>query len=144
MEYNEHIGKYISYLYRIGQCFINKRLEPYNIGSGQFPYLMVLFNKDGISQESINEIVRMDKATTVRAIKKLVAEGYVHRKRDLLDRRSYKIFLTDRGLSMKPIIFNILREWNSILLKNMDDQEKIFALKLLGKMAENISQLKNN
>ena len=105
---------------------------------------MVLFNKDGISQESINEIVRMDKATTVRAIKKLVAEGYVHRKRDLLDRRSYKIFLTDRGLSMKPIIFNILREWNSILLKNMDDQEKIFALKLLGKMAENISQLKNN
>ncbi len=144
MEYNENIGKYISFIYRTGQCYINRRLESFNIGSGQFAYLMVLFHRDGISQEAINEMVKMDKATTVRAIKKLIDQGYVYRKRDLRDKRSYKIFLTEGGISLKPTILNILKEWNSLLLKDMDDEEKNFALRLLGKMTENISQFKNN
>lgn len=144
MEYNENIGKYISFIYRTGQCYINRRLESFNIGSGQFAYLMVLFHQDGLSQDAINEIVKMDKATTVRAIKKLVEEGYVYRKRDLADKRSYKVFLTDKGSSIKDIIFKVLREWNCLLLKDLDDQEKNLALKLLGRMTENISQFKNN
>lgn len=144
MEYYENIGRYISYLYRMGQCYINKELEPYNIGSGQFTYFMVLYNEDGISQETISERVKMDKATTGRAIKKLAEEGYVYRRRDLEDKRSYQIFLTDKGISMKPIIVNILKEWNSLLLEDMEISDKKSAVELLEKMAENISQHKKN
>lgn len=132
----ENIGKYISYIYRMAQCFINKKLEPYHIGSGQYTFLLVLFREDGISQEVLSEMVKVDKATTGRAIKRLVEEEYVYRLRDPEDKRSYQIFLTDKGHLLKPILMDILKEWNHLLLQ--DQEEKKQAVELLGKMARNI------
>lgn len=136
----ENIGKYISYIYRMAQCFINEKLEPYHIGSGQYIFLLVLFREDGINQEILSEIVKVDKATTGRAIKRLIEEEYVYRLRDPEDKRSYQIFLTDKGRLLRPILMDILKEWNSLLLQ--DQEEKKQAVELLEKMAKNIYQYK--
>ena len=42
----ENIGKYISQLYRRGGAFISKGMEKYNIGQGQFMFLMELYTQD--------------------------------------------------------------------------------------------------
>lgn len=124
----------------MAQCFINEKLEPYHIGSGQYIFLLVLFREDGINQEILSEIVKVDKATTGRAIKRLIEEEYVYRLRDPEDKRSYQIFLTDKGRLLRPILMDILKEWNSLLLQ--DQEEKKQAVELLEKMAKNIYQYK--
>ena len=144
MEQNENIGRYISYFYRMGQRYINNKLEAYHIGSGQYTYLLVLFNEDGISQEALSERIKIDKATTGRAIKKLIQEGYVYRRRDPNDGRCYQIFLTDQGNAIKPIVHNVLKEWNELVLKDMKKKKKKHAVELLRKMSDNICQYKNN
>lgn len=134
----EHMGGYISYLYRMSQCYVNKKLEPYHIGSGQFHYLLILYKKDGISQEYLSEEFKIDKATTGRAIKKLVEEGYVNRIRDPEDKRSYKIYLTQKGHSIKLVIMKVLKEWNDLLLEDIDEEEKQAGILVLQKMFKNI------
>ena len=80
--------------------------------------------EDGISQEELSERILVDKATTGRAIKKLVEEGYVVRHRDPKDKRSYQIYLTPKANSLKSTIFEILKEWNELLLNGIDEPER--------------------
>lgn len=131
------IGKYLSYIYRSGQCYIAKELEKYNIGSGQYFFLFSLYGEDGVSQETLTEKLKVDKATTGRAVQKLLEEGYVERQKDPKDRRAYKIYLTEKGKRMKPIIRRVVHNWVSSLLKDFNEEEKEIMLKLLNKMFEN-------
>ena len=133
----ESLGKWISVLYRQGQIYITNELKPYNIGYGQFPFLNVLFEKDGIHQEDISQILSIDKATTGRALKKLEGEGYVKRVRDTKDRRAYKIFLTHKGRKLEPILHQILSQWTSILSFDFSEKENERIKQLLGRMYQN-------
>ena len=90
----EPIAKYISLIYRKGNCFINREVSKFGIGSGQIMFLMQLYNKDGISQEELSENLNIDKATTCRAIKKLEEQGLLTRVKDEKDKRAYKLYLT--------------------------------------------------
>ncbi|MDD3840157.1 MAG: MarR family transcriptional regulator, partial [Clostridia bacterium] len=104
MDKDSSIGRYLSYIYRAGHCYIGKRLEEFNIGSGQYGLLLLLSKNDGISQESLSDINKLDKATVGRAIKKLENQGYVVRKQDELDKRAYKLYITPKGEKVVPEI----------------------------------------
>jgi DNA-binding MarR family transcriptional regulator len=120
----ESVGKAISYLYRYEQIYTGKKIEPYGIGSGQFPFLMRLYHEDGINQESLSDYLKIDKGTTARAIQKLVDEGYVFRQRDEKDRRSYRVFLTEKGKKLEPDMKKIASEWGDILFSGFDDSQR--------------------
>jgi len=45
----EALGSYISQIHKKSNVFITKRLSKYGIGSGQYMFLLKLYNKDGIS-----------------------------------------------------------------------------------------------
>lgn len=132
------IGKSISIIYRQGQCFINKMLEPYGISSGQFIFLSILYHKDGINQEEIAFRLDIDKGTTARAIKKLEEKGYVYRKKDTEDHRAQLVFLTQKAYDIKDDIYKILRSWTNILVSGFSEEDKNKAVTLLETMTENI------
>ncbi len=134
----EFIGKPISYLYRYEQIFIGKKIEPYGIGSGQFPFLMRLYREDGINQESLSDYLKIDKGTTARAIQKLVDEGYVLRQRDEKDRRSYRIFLSEKAKKLEPDMKKIASEWEDILFSGFDDNQRKEITNSLEIMFENV------
>ena len=137
----EFIGKAISYLYRYGQIYIGKKIEPYGIGSGQFPFLMRLYREDGINQESLSDYLKIDKGTTARAIQKLVDEGYVFRQRDEKDRRSYRVFLTEKGKKLEPDMKKIASEWEDILFSSFDDSQRREITNSLEIMFENVLKI---
>jgi DNA-binding MarR family transcriptional regulator len=138
MEHSRLIGKYISIIYRQGQCYINKRLEPYGIGSGQFIFLNILYHKDGIRQEDMAEFLDIDKGTTARAIKRLEEEGYVYRKTDSEDHRAQLIFLTQKAKDIEDDIKNILKSWTEILLSDFSMEDCKKAEELMEAMTNNI------
>jgi DNA-binding MarR family transcriptional regulator len=142
MRQQESIGRWISLIYRQEKIYIGKELERYNIGFGEVPFLMVLYKKDGLNQEDITKILYVDKATTGRAIKKLVEKGYVKRKRDLEDKRSYRIFLTAKARKVKPTIRKVLANWTSILSMEFSPKETERAIELLKRMHSNALELK--
>ncbi|WP_440951757.1 MarR family winged helix-turn-helix transcriptional regulator [Methanococcoides sp. FTZ1] len=138
---NEFSGKFISYLYRYGQIYIEKKIEPYGIGSGQFSFLMRLYHEDGVNQESLSNYLKIDKATTTRAIKKLVDRGYVFRQVDERDRRSYMIFLTEKGKKLEPEMKKIASEWEDILLSGFDEDQRKEIISSLEIMFGNVSRI---
>jgi DNA-binding MarR family transcriptional regulator len=135
---NKHfITKWISILYRYGQNHISRQLSLYDIGSGQYIFLLALYKKDGISQEEVSDHLKIEKATTAKAMKKLEKEGYIKRNTDSSDKRAYKVFLTKKALDMKPVIYDLLKNWTQVLMTGLTENEKETIYQLLEKMAKN-------
>ncbi|NEZ46933.1 winged helix-turn-helix transcriptional regulator [Clostridium niameyense] len=136
-------GKYISILYRSGSAYINKRLSEYNIGSGQYIFLLYLFLNNGKTQEEISRDLYIDKGTTARAIKKLEKEGYILKKVDEVDKRMQHIYITEKTIDIKMDIYKILQDWNNIIYGNLKKEEKELFLNLLEKVVCNCQFNKN-
>ena len=96
--------------------FTRNGSDPYNISYGQFPFLMALYREDGVNQETIAKRLLFNKATIARAIDKLERGGYVYRIQDEYDGRANRIFLTPKGMEIRPVLDQLAHEWNSILL----------------------------
>lgn len=134
MEKPETIGKVISYIYRYQRIFLDGELEPHGIGSGQFSFMMLLYLKDGVKQEALARIYKMDKATAARTIKKLEDAGYVYRKQDAEDKRAYNVFVSKKGRDIEAKMNKIALKWNDMVLSGFSEEEKQLNAAFLEKM----------
>lgn len=131
---HKSVGKYISILYRQAQSYIANQMKPYNIGGGQYMFLTILYERDGINQEELSNQLKMDKGTTARAIDKLEKAGYVIRKRNTEDRRVYNVFITDKARKIEPILYRTLISWTDILVGDLNQEERESLYMILEKM----------
>ena len=136
----ESIGHRISVLYRYTKIYVDREFAKYGIRSGQVPFLMALYRRDGVRQEALTELQNVDKATTTRAINRLESKGYVVREVDETDRRAYRIYLTEKAKKLRPVFRRSLERWTMILLKNFSESERKLLLKLLDRLAVNASE----
>ncbi|MCX7781158.1 MAG: MarR family transcriptional regulator [Negativicutes bacterium] len=134
----DRLGKHISLIYRYSQIYFNEQLKKFKLGSGQYIFLMSLFENNGITQEQLAAAVKFDKATTARAVAKLEEEGYVIRKISETDKRAYNLYITDKANAIKTELTAVLDEWNRIMLYNFAEQEKENVHNLIEKIGNNI------
>lgn len=135
---NESIGKSISIIYRYRQILVNHKLKPYNLGSGQHIFLINIARNEGINQKELTSLVKIDKATTAKALKKLEEHGYIYRQCDDVDRRYNQLFLTKKGHEIMPKIADILNEITEELVKGLDENECHQFKQSLNKILDNV------
>lgn len=140
----ESLGRYITTISRHLQTFINKRLEPYNIAAGQFFFFMTIYSHEGLYQDELSEMVLVDKITTSKMVKKLVDAGYVHKESDSRDRRFSRLYMTEKGHEVFPIVRRILDETTEILSSGLTQEEEQQVRALLPRMLSNIAQYTRN
>ncbi|HCK99734.1 MAG TPA: MarR family transcriptional regulator [Candidatus Marinimicrobia bacterium] len=136
-EHHVSIGRYLSCLYRHTQMYLDRQLRDYGLGYGSLSFLMILFRNDGIHQEELSRILNIDKATTARAIGKLINAGYLRREPDIHDRRASFICLTPEGISLKPELERLSQQWTEQLTAGFSDEERAQVYRLLDKMSRN-------
>lgn len=131
------VGKWVSIIDRYGQMYIERKYQKYGIGHGQLKFLMLLYQKDGVSQDALAHQLRMDKATTARAIQKLENLGYAKRQPSEEDRRVNLVYLTDQAIEIEEEIKEILFTWTNIITEGFTDEEKGQLLDMLKRIADN-------
>jgi len=120
----EAVGKYISVIYRYMNSLMDKELEVYDIDRGQFPFLIPLYHREGVSQNELCQFYKMDKAAAVRALNKLEKNGYVIRMTDPDDKRQHQIYLTKKAKIFEPQLYDIIKNIEKKILKDIDEQDK--------------------
>lgn len=137
----EHLGKHISLLYRYSQIYFNTELKKYRLGSGQYIFLLSLLENEGINQEQLANLVKIDKTTTARAVAKLMREGYVRREISPEDHRAYVLHSTDKARDVAENIRLLMDDWNDTMLKGFSAADKQKMQTLLKRAIKNV--LKN-
>lgn len=136
---NEYLGKYISLIHRQANVFFTKEFSKFGFGSGQYMFMIYLYENDGISQEALSRLVNIDKGTTAKAIKKLEELELITRSKDLNDKRINKIYLTSKALNIKNDFFSVLTKWENILTNELSTEEVSKSLKLLNRVTKNVT-----
>jgi DNA-binding MarR family transcriptional regulator len=133
----EPIGKLISQLHRQNQKTLTRQLVSYGIGSGgQHSFLKLILGRPGITQEQLTNELKFDKATTARAVKLLEQSGYIERKVDPNDRRSYLIYPTSKAMDFAPILQEMLNGLNRKLTRHLTDEEEMQLISLLQRISQ--------
>lgn len=131
------IGKHISIAYRYAMSFFRIEMSKFNLNPSHHFILFALYRHDGISQESLSKELHVDKATITRSIKSLLSEGFIERRQDPNDKRSYMIFLTPKAMEIKPKVHEMFSKWNDIILEGLTEEEVDMAYTLLKKISTN-------
>ncbi|MGB4985150.1 MAG: anaerobic ribonucleoside-triphosphate reductase activating protein [Erysipelotrichaceae bacterium] len=124
----------ISLLYRYIQKYLDKYLGPYNLGSGQIPFLIVINENDGITTLELSKKLDFDKGTASKSISKLEELGYIEIKVDDNDKRIKRLFTTNKTQAIVAKLYEIHTECYRLLTIGVEEER---FLSDLNKLKEN-------
>jgi len=130
-------GAVVSITSRGRFIFLNDRLRPLGLSAGQFPVLMLLYKEQNIMQETLVRHYHLDKGTIARAVKKLEDAGYIRRIVDPDNRRAVRLFLTEKGEDLAPVLHAIHHEWEEQVLTGLSQEQKETLNSLMRTVAQN-------
>lgn len=87
-----------------------RQFKPYDVTPEQWAVLNRLWERDGTTPKEISEKTFKDLPNTARILEKLLRKKLVVRQPDPADRRSSRVFLTDRGRSLKGVLVPIAQD----------------------------------
>lgn len=90
-------GFLLGLTHRRASALLQHRLRNYDITSEQWSVLFHVVHDEGMIQKTIAELTFKDKPTITRILNQLEQKGYIVRKADEQDRRSYRIYSTEQG-----------------------------------------------
>lgn len=141
IKYN--IGRLISILHRQAQMFHTQQLKDINISSSEFPFLLYLNSKDGVTQETLVTFYGMDKAAVTRSIQSLEEKELVYREKSKDDLRCNHIYLTDKSRKLMPELRQRVDRWSDYLREDLNSDEVEQVINVLVKMVEKVERNRN-
>lgn len=134
------INRHISQIYRLSRRFFAKKLESYDFDVGQFPFLFLLFEKEGVTQEYLSADLGMDKGTTARSLALLEEKGLIFRKSDKSDRRINHVFLTSKARGMEDELLKIKKALRDAQFEGFSQQERELAQQFIMRIRDNMNK----
>jgi DNA-binding MarR family transcriptional regulator len=95
--------------HRAFQRLLERRIAAYGVTRGQWYFLRVLWNADGLSQRELSARVGIMEPTTVIALRGMERAGLIRRVRGNDDRRKVRVFLTAKAKRLRNELLNVAR-----------------------------------
>lgn len=118
----------------------NIEFKEYELTKGQYLYLVRICENPGIIQEKLAEMIKVDRTTAARAIKKLEMNNFIEKKDDQHNKKIKKLFPTEKGKSVYPFIKKENDYSNSVALEGFSNKEVESIFTLLQRVRKNIEK----
>ncbi|SDY77401.1 MarR family transcriptional regulator [Bacillus sp. 166amftsu] len=112
-------------------------LAPFDITPDQWTIMMILWEKDGITQKEIAEKAYRDETTVGRMIYNLEKKGFIQRLQDKKDRRFLRVYVTEKGIDIKSEVYSVSIESEKKVTQGLSEEEMIFLNEILYKIFKN-------
>lgn len=134
------LGKYLGIVHRLHVLLIDKYLEPYDIRHGQLLLLLAIYNNEGITQNDLCEMYRIDKAAVSKNIKKLIDKDFLMKEVDPKDKRRQLIYVTDKGRKHEEEFRKILSIIQQDCIEGLSEKELNSFFNVTNKIIDNLSK----
>ena len=133
-EKEESAGYLINHLARLFARELQSRIKPLGIVTGQFPILLELWAKDGITQRELLNEIDVEQATLANTLTRMERDGLIKRTKHPTDARAQQIWLTSKASHVKADAYQSAMQVNQEALANLDDDEKALFVQLMHKI----------
>ncbi|KEI50146.1 MarR family transcriptional regulator [Enterococcus faecium UC8668] len=118
----------------------NIEFKEVDLTRGQYLYLVCICENPGIIQEKLAEMIKVDRTTAARAIKKLESNGMIERLEDKENKKIKKLYPTKKGAEIYPFIIRENNYSNAVALNGLSEEEAKQLEYLLKKVCKNVSE----
>ena len=118
----------------------NIEFKEYDLTKGQYLYLVRICENPGIIQEKLAVMIKVDRTTAARAIKKLELNGFIERRDDRHNKKIKKLFPTEKGKNVYPFIKRENDYSNTVALEGFSEREVETIFNLLQRVRKNIEK----
>ncbi|GIN62464.1 putative HTH-type transcriptional regulator YybA [Robertmurraya siralis] len=116
----------------------NIEFKEHDLTKGQYLYLVRICENQGIIQEKLAEMIKVDRTTAARAIKKLEINGFIEKRSDTHNKKIKKLFPTEKGENVYPFIKREDDYSNVVALAGLSEEEIDTAFNLLQRIRRNV------
>jgi len=101
---SRNFGFLLNDVARLMRTVYDRRVKSLGLTRSQWWVLNHLFRGDGVTQTELAETLEIEKPTLGRLLDRLEAKGWVRREDDAIDRRAWRVYLTDEvGPAMREL-----------------------------------------
>jgi len=118
----------------------NIEFKEFDLTKGQYLYLVRVCENPGIIQEKLAEMIKVDRTTAARAIKKLESHGFLEKKDDENNKKIKKLFPTEKGENVYPYIKSENDYSNLVALQGFSDDEVDSIFDFLQRVRKNVEK----
>ncbi|WP_346243465.1 MarR family transcriptional regulator [Shouchella clausii] len=118
----------------------NIEFKEFDLTKGQYLYLVRICEHPGIIQEKLAEMIKVDRTTAARAIKKLEKNGFIEKKEDAHNKKIKKLFPTQKGERVYPFIRKENDYSNTVALTGFSESEAETIFHLLQRVRKNVEK----
>lgn len=116
----------------------NIEFKEYDLTKGQYLYLVRICENPGVIQEKLAEMIKVDRTTASRAIRKLEINGFIEKRDDEHNQKIKKLFPTEKGKKVYPFIRRENDYSNMKVLAGFSEREIETIFTLLQRVRKNI------
>jgi MarR family transcriptional regulator, organic hydroperoxide resistance regulator len=139
------LGGSLGYLIRDAnrafQRLLEKRITPHGVTRGQWYFLRVLWEEDGLSQRELSARVGMMEPTTVIALRGMEKAGLIRRIRGTKDRRVTRVHLTPKARRLRDRLLQISQGVNDQGSEGVDPAALAQFRRVIARMTENLDRI---
>ena len=136
----EEVLREIGVIARALDSISNIEFKEYNLTKGQYLYLVRIFENPGIIQEELADMIKVDKTTLSRALKKLELNGFIIKKSDEKNKKNKKLYTTKKGDEVYQFIKRENDYSNNMALKGFSEKEEVLIAELLYRLRKNVEK----
>jgi DNA-binding MarR family transcriptional regulator len=141
------LGGSLGYLVRDAnrafQRLLERRITPHGVTRGQWYFLRVLWEEDGLSQRELSARVGMMEPTTVIALRGMEKAGLIRRSRSRDDRRITRVHLTAKAKRLRSRLLRISQGVNEQGAEGIDAAALDQFRRVVVRMTQNLDRIEH-
>jgi DNA-binding MarR family transcriptional regulator len=116
----------------------NIEFKEFELTKGQYLYLVRICEHPGIIQEKVAEMIKVDRTTAARAIKKLEIQGLIEKRDDENNKKINRLYPTEKGKKVYPALKREGEYSEKVALSGFTEEETETIFSLLQRVRRNI------
>ena len=140
MRPESNLGGLLGKSSRLLSNHFNTDLTEFGLTVEQWTLLAVLWEKDAQKQKELQAALLKDKATINSLVGYLVKNGFVTKGRDLADKRSFVISLTEKGKEMQADTIPLAIHNIGLAVEGIASEELETTVKVLTQIIKNLTK----
>lgn len=122
---------------------VSAALVEMNLHIGQERLLMELWRENGVTQTELAERLCIEPPTLTKMLSRLEKTELLEKRRDTVDKRICRIFLTPKGYSLQQPITDLWLDLEETILANLSPEERLHYRRLLMQIYDNLEAAKS-
>ncbi len=136
----DSLGFLVNRLARLFARALDKRLAGHGVALGPFPLLLLLWEKEGLTQTEIARRLDYEQPTIANTLKRMERDGLVACRPDPKSRKRIQVFLTEKAKDLHRPLTEEASAVNALASANMPEGDLRQFKTLLERLAENLER----